>query len=329
MSISTHGAEWHEQFLFVFFVSEIILFTPTVFGNSLLIYCIKVNRSLHTRSFILMANLAVADLLCGLVFMPFDMSTYIFPDLRGHKLLCLLRNSLSIWSVGASILNLLLMSIDRFLAIFKPLLHMKMSKTYMTVLIGASWLSSATIAYLPLMGWNSWNETNKCIHKWFAPIPEGYNLLVSLVYVTSLTLSFVLIISVVKQSLVIVNKKENDVQRIPAARVVSALDKAKLFAVILVLFVVCWVPYSVLAVLENSVFPGNISVSIAKRYSSILSLSNASINWIVYGLKNKRINHAFSRVLCRCRRKVETDTSLSFNSIKTITKSSSFILGGE
>lgn len=328
MNISTDKVDWHEQFHLVLFLFEIVIVVPTVIGNSMLIYCIQVNKNLHTKSYILIANLAVADLLCGLLFMPFDITTYIYPKLRENKFTCLLRNSLSFWSVGASILNLLLISIDRFLAILKPFTHLTTSKKYVFSLICVSWTSSTTLAYLPLIGWNSWNEEDDCIDEWLTPIPQGLKILLALVYVTSLTFSFILIIIVVKRASAIVKKKGADFthsnSRIHSFRIDTVLKKAKLFVFILLMFVICWLPYSLLAFLANNVFKGNIYVLKAKQYSSLLTLGHSSVNWIIYGLKNRQIKSAFSKVLFRWIQKPTTNSSRSISTFNSTMSSVCF-----
>lgn len=156
------------------FVVEIILIFPTVLGNGLILYCIRTNKTLHSKSFILIANLASLDLLFGIIFIPFDMATYLIPETRRNKISCLLRNGFAIFLVGASALDLLLMSADRYLAISNPLLHLQFAKKNLVVLISLCWILAAIVAILPLLGWNSWKPTVKCVNNWFGAFDFRY-----------------------------------------------------------------------------------------------------------------------------------------------------------
>ena len=220
------------------------------------------------------------------------------------------------------------MSIDRFLAISKPLLHLTSSKNYLVVLITISWVASASIAHLPLFGWNSWNETEKCTEGWLVPIATGYNTMLSLVYVTSLTITFILMFSVVRTAIKKAHNNESTSASlskcVSASRSQRSLEKAKMFVTVLVIFVLSWLPYTILSALESSsVFGGNEHISIARSYSSFLTVGNSSVNWVIYGFKNDRIKRAFVKVLCR--RKAETRNTRSIYSVSPV--SCSMVIG--
>jgi uncharacterized membrane protein len=67
--------------------------------------------------------------------------------------------------------------------------------------------------------------------------------------------------------------------------------------------VLCWLPYGVIVVLELFIPRENKTIIQAKAYTSLLAFLNSSVNWIIYGLKNKKIRKAFKQILCRKRKR--------------------------
>jgi hypothetical protein len=140
-----------------FFVIEAILIVPILFGNSLILFSIARFRRLRTRMNILVANLSVSDFLVGLIMIPYDISFVMVEDLRQNKWTCLLRETFQILFLGSSVLNLLLISVERYLAILFPLAHVhRRSRKWLALLILASWLFAILVSILPLLGVNTW-----------------------------------------------------------------------------------------------------------------------------------------------------------------------------
>ena len=75
----------------------------------------------------MIANLAVSDFLIGAVFIPYDMSTVGFPQMRQNKI----TNAFLLTFVGASVVNFLLISVERYAAIAYPLWHLKLSPNWL------------------------------------------------------------------------------------------------------------------------------------------------------------------------------------------------------
>ena len=130
-----------------FFVIEAILIVHILFGNSLILLSIARIRRLRTRMNILVANLSVSDFLVGLIMIPYDISFVMVEDLRQNKWTCLLRETFQILFLGSSVLNLLLISVERYLAIMFPLAHVhRRNRKWLTLLILASWLFAILVS---------------------------------------------------------------------------------------------------------------------------------------------------------------------------------------
>lgn len=137
-------------FLFLFSVA-------TVFGNSLVILAVIRERYLHTATNYFICSLAVADCLVGLVVMPFS-AVY---EVLDHTWFfgtdwCDIWRSLDVLFSTASILNLCVISLDRYWAITDPFTYpMRMSRKRAMTLIFAVWVCSSGISFPAIVWWRA------------------------------------------------------------------------------------------------------------------------------------------------------------------------------
>lgn len=139
-------------------VSLLLLFSlTTVFGNMLVILAVIRERYLHTATNYFITSLAVADCLVGLVVMPFSAlyevleHTWFFgPDW------CDIWRSLDVLFSTASILNLCVISLDRYWAITDPITYpMRMTRIRSVLLIAAVWVCSSAISFPAIVWWRA------------------------------------------------------------------------------------------------------------------------------------------------------------------------------
>lgn len=135
-------------FLFSFF---------TVCGNTLVILSVIRERYLHTATNYFITSLAVADCLVGLVVMPFSaIYEVLFNTWFWGEDWCDIWRSLDVLFSTASILNLCVISLDRYWAITDSLSYpMKMTKSRALALIAAVWLCSSAISFPAIVWWRA------------------------------------------------------------------------------------------------------------------------------------------------------------------------------
>eukprot|EP00095_Tigriopus_kingsejongensis_P008790 snap_masked-scaffold120_size336265-processed-gene-2.7 protein:Tk08790 transcript:snap_masked-scaffold120_size336265-processed-gene-2.7-mRNA-1 annotation:"dopamine receptor" len=154
-SLQIQQPQFEHIFLFLLLLSFCL---ATVVGNILVVLAVLRERSLHTATNYFITSLAVADCLVGLVVMPFSAAyeamgqQWIFgPDL------CDAWHSLDVLASTASILNLCVISLDRYWAITDPMSYpFRMSNTRASLLILLVWVCSSAISF-PAIAW--WRAT--------------------------------------------------------------------------------------------------------------------------------------------------------------------------
>ena len=102
---------------------DLIAALSTILLNALVIFAVATRRRLRKNSTILLASLAGADLLTGLVVLPFAFSLDL-KRLLGFDSFCLLEKAFTVtlaMVTYASISHLVIISIDRYIAIKYPL----------------------------------------------------------------------------------------------------------------------------------------------------------------------------------------------------------------
>lgn len=124
----------------------------TFVGNVLVcLSVIKVRKLRHPSNYLLI-SLAISDLCVACVVMPFGLYASINDKWQLGRLLCNVYVVCDVTSCTASILNLCVISIDRYLAITQPLTYCaKRTSRLMLGLIGLVWMCACLISVPPLL----------------------------------------------------------------------------------------------------------------------------------------------------------------------------------
>lgn len=239
------------------------------FGNLLVFLVVLRNRQLHTVTNVFIISLAVADLLVCLVAQPmYAIYLYGLPHNAAYSIT---RKTFSFVSVLASISNLAAVTVDRYMAIVSPMAYQqRMSFKAAAILLCLIWLASL------LLG-----------------IPSGY--LRSVQHLTVYyTIALVIVIVPIYVRIYIIARRQARV----IARQVGHLEKdlrgkserenlaAKTIGNVLAVFIVCWLPVTVLPMIFR--YSGNsLAVRRALKWAQTLALCSSAMNPLIYSLKTQ------------------------------------------
>ncbi|XP_013787558.2 histamine H1 receptor-like [Limulus polyphemus] len=137
-------------------VSLYALSLLTFVGNAMVLHAIRTERRLQTVSNIFIMSLAIADLTVGMIVMPISSAYAITGDWMFGIVVCQFWLSVDYTASTASILNLFILSLDRYWSIRSPLKYLrKRTKKRALIMIGIVWLLSA-MWIIPIIGWHYW-----------------------------------------------------------------------------------------------------------------------------------------------------------------------------
>ena len=125
-----------------------------VVGNLLVVIAIATENNLANVQNWFIASLAVADMLIGLVIMPFSLSKELMGYWMFGIIWCEVHAASDVFLCTASILNICLISLDRYWSITRAIDYLNSrTPTMVGTLIVAVWALSGLVSIPPLLGW--------------------------------------------------------------------------------------------------------------------------------------------------------------------------------
>ncbi|XP_072936204.1 octopamine receptor Oamb [Epargyreus clarus] len=123
-------------------------------GNCLVIAAVLCSSKLRSVTNLFIVSLAVADLLVGVAVLPFSATREVFKVWIFGDVWCSVWLAVDVWMCTASILNLCAISLDRYVAVTRPVSYPSiMSRKRAKALIAGLWVLSFVICFPPLVGW--------------------------------------------------------------------------------------------------------------------------------------------------------------------------------
>uniref|UniRef100_A0A673BB72 Histamine H2 receptor n=1 Tax=Sphaeramia orbicularis TaxID=375764 RepID=A0A673BB72_9TELE len=312
-------------------VSFIIL---TIGGNVLVCLAVGLSRRLWRIANCLVVSLAVTDLLLGLLVLPFSASV----ELRSGKwplggVVCNIYISLDVMLCTSSILTLLAISVDRYLAISNPLSYpRRVTPRRMTLATAAIWALSLAVSFVPIhLGWNTadymvqhldWSmgdedkEGRYCKFEWSNNYVLFY---VSLSFYLPLIVMcgmYLCIFRVAREQARRIRAATPSFARTPSSAAIAREHKATMtLAAVLGAFIICWFPYFTFFTcmgIRGKTNPPNTVHSVVLW----LGYFNSALNPILYPAFNRDFRRAYGELL-RCRRPSRRKQQLAYISVIT------------
>ena len=281
-----------------YFVASVILFLPTVIGNCLILISLYRFWELRSPMGILIGNLAVSDLLVGVVLIPIELLKIILDDnVFNAKYPCLVSTGMSLALTVSSVLNMLAISVERFMSVAYPLKHRSaQTKSIVKRFVPFMWITVLILGFLPLTGLHKKYNRHMCIYNEI--FLDEYTIFITSFYSICIIVNVGLFASVVRIALRKLQRVRDSDTSQSHVRLARNLTKTYVMMMVSGAFIICWVPFSVLTIV--GLFHQWKTYSIALRWAYFLGFLNSGINWMIYGFKTPKFRKSIKAVVtCR------------------------------
>lgn len=305
--------------LFIFVLS-------TFLGNALV--CTAVVRFRHLRSkvaYVFVVSLAVSDLLVASLVMPWKAAAEIVGFWPFGRF-CEVWIAFDIMCSTASILNLCIISVDRYWAIAIPLSYeQKMTRRVAFVMIGVAWTLSVLISFIPVQ--LSWHKTPDhkedlvgMVEKCDASLNRTYAIASSLISfyipVSIMIVTYTRIFLIAQRQIRRISMQECTIKHVQSCQSCNKAPEEKLkssfrretkvlktLSMIMGVFVCCWLPFFILNCMVPFCDPGLHNAGqipcVNKTTFDVFvwcGWANSTLNPVVYAF-NAEFRKAFSSLL--------------------------------
>lgn len=288
----------------------------TVCGNVLVCLAVCVTRRLRSVTNCFIVSLAITDLLLGALVLPFSTLIEVTGDWPLGAHFCNVYISMDVMLSTASILNLLAISIDRYIAVTVPLRYPTLVLPWhVGTSLAVIWLVSIGVSFVPIhLGWNTVDQT---VQNHGKDDPAGdcrFELNPTYVLVDSVATFYLPLAAMCWTYYRVFRiaraqaKRILSIHRVCSSTTMSSLPGVSVLAlrehkaavrlaVVLGAFVVCWFPYftffTVMGIRMETDPPRT-------AYSVVLWLgyANSTLNPFLYAALNRDFRSAYGRLLC-------------------------------
>ena len=283
--------------------SYCFLILTSLLGNSLVISVVVKYRKMRKATNFFIANMAVADLIVTIVYMPRLIVMFVAGStwIKGTfgLVLCKIVPFLHGVSLLVSILTLLLISIERLCAITLPLKRIftpKITKIAMATVWVIAHL--ARMPYLLALTTTSLNGRELCssrLERFFGKL-EARDIYYSILLVAFYAVPLVVIIASYSSIVLFLKRLRAPGSQISGKRLDDRRAKAvrkvvRMMVIVTFAFVACWITYFVAQVLHSN-------VPCALRFWRLfLAHSNSALNPCIYALFNTSYRRCFIHII--------------------------------
>ncbi|XP_006820691.1 5-hydroxytryptamine receptor 1F-like [Saccoglossus kowalevskii] len=318
----------------------------TIIGNWLVVLSVCLVRKLRTPANYLYVSLAVSDLSIAILVMPLALVKEISGTWMFGEEVCDMWIAFDVTICTSSILTLCMISVDRYLAITRPFKYLtKRTPRLMAVMITTIWVASALISLPPIFGWGNGNvhADNDClvsqdyaytIYSTFGAFYAPLTVMI-VIYAKLYRAADLLRRADIKQNragmfnprkpkhvtkMVKTNTKNAGYENVVTFHVpkeckhrhganismTGERKAAKTLGVIMGAFILCWLPFFILALLRPFC---NCEIPLVLNGCFLwLGYCNSMLNPVIYAMFNRDFRRPF-RLLLTCRWKEVTKAS--------------------
>ena len=283
-------------------ILAILVCLASILGNLLVVYVINKDYGMKTVTNIFIHNLALTDISMATLHMPFWVASLYTGTWNFSQEWCEVSAAIQLTLGMASILNMGLIALNRYIIVVKPALYSKLLPSRRTARLYSVlvWVVAILLATPPLYGWGKMTYHTKfsvCTFSW-QEIHISYTIVIVGGLVNGVTCaifySYHKIYKEVKESTqnINANSKQNGVNAFKFDRTDIKLLKT-CFTVVCV-FVITWGPVTMVVIIETAgcYIPREVYTTVI-----YLMFSSSLVNPIIYGIMNPQFKEAFKKAL--------------------------------
>ena len=313
----------------------VVVMIAAVFGNILVIIAVFKFDKLRIIANSFIVSLAFADLLVGILVMPFSASMMIAGKWVFGPVVCDIFNANDVLCCTASLLHLCCISMDRYIAIMDPFHYeAKMTAKRVIIMLLCAWGASFLVSHVPIqLGWYTTEEQREALQTFADECTFRVNRVYALV---SSCISFWIPVSIMVFTYVkIYSEAMRQAKQIQALTyaVGPSMDQinrvgngtngqtnacgtnnaysssqhrknmrrdhkaAKTLGIIMGAFLLCWLPFFTWYV-SMTMCSECYTPPILEWLLFWIGYINSALNPVIYAYFNRDFRHAFKRLLC-------------------------------
>ncbi|KAI8505163.1 PREDICTED: neuropeptide FF receptor 2-like [Branchiostoma belcheri] len=304
-----------------------LVFLLCIMGNVLVCVVVAKNKSMRTVTNYFIVNLAVSDLLVGVVCIPVTLVDNLTIGWMFGAVMCKLTPIVQGISLAASILTLVAIAVDRYLAVITPT-EGKLTNMRTFVIIVVIWLSGMAMIFPLAFVMHYDPEKHFCKEDWAGDGLRNYTLSIFvLCYVAPLTAITVMYIrvavrlyqSTMRSSVQGATRSGIGPKR---AKLGNKVRVFKMLVVVVVLFTLLHLPLHTVQMLADY---GNLEREDLRRLyfyafpaAHWLTFFNSCVNPIVYGCMNRNFRSGFAATFPNAANKIFNHDFLHLSNISNL-----------
>ncbi|XP_065217996.1 allatostatin-A receptor-like [Planococcus citri] len=292
----------------VIFLFSIIVIVGLI-GNSMVVIVVAFNQQMRSTTNLLIINLAVADLLFIIFCVPFTATDYVLPFWPFGDLWCKGVQYLIVVTAYASVYTLVLMSLDRFLAVVHPIASMyvrteKNANTAIVIIWAVILILAVPVLYRhgEVTYTYSSKEHTVCVFLDQDPIsrPDGYSQPVYQIFffLTSYAIPLALICGLYLFMLMRLWKGVAPGGHVSAESKRGKKRVTRMVVIVVTVFAICWFPIQIILLLKSVDYYEITTFKVMLQIGSqVLAYMNSCLNPILYAFLSENFRKAFRKVI--------------------------------
>ncbi|TRY61235.1 hypothetical protein TCAL_03201 [Tigriopus californicus] len=266
------------------------MIVSAIFGNLVVFWIVLAHRRMQNVTNYFLVNLSLADLMMSCLNTIFNFifmknRTWIFGSVY-----CTINNFIAYLSVAVSVFTLMAISIDRYIAIVRPL-KPRMSKTCARIFLLAIWVTSSILSLPSLLYSTTWTFAYNIL----------YFVLTYCVPIIAMGVCYGRIGTVLWGKGIIRENASSDMAQ--ERKLLSKRKVVKMFIVVVIIFAVCWLPYHIYFIYTYHHKEIVAQPFIQHVYLGFywLAMANAMFNPLIYYWMNARFRGYFLALISSIR----------------------------